>query len=111
MIGDKQIGIMKQSTTSTSSAGIAFDSKVSKAIGDVTVIEEMNVVNDVVAVIEATAEYITLDLDSEELHYLCQETNRQTLGVKWDYLGWVYRSSYTYSSTLPYFIHRTLMPN
>ena len=44
---------MKQSTTSTSSAGIA-----------VTVIEERNVVNDVVAVIEAPAEDITLDLDS-----------------------------------------------
>ena len=55
---------MKQSTTSTSSAGIA-----------VTVIEERNVVNDVVAVIEAPAEDITLDLDSEELYYLCQETN------------------------------------
>ena len=65
-----------------------------------TVIEERNVVNDVVA------EDITLDLDSEELHYLCQETNRPTLGVNWDYLGWVYRSSYSYSSTLPYFILR-----
>jgi hypothetical protein len=63
----------------------------------VTVIEEMNVVNDVVAVIEAHAEDITLDLDSEELHYLCQETNQPTLGVSWDYLGWVYRSSYSYS--------------
>ena len=88
---------MKQSTTSTSSAGIAVDSEESKAIDDVTVIEERNVMNDVVAVIEAPAEDITLDLDSEELHYLCQETN---------YLGWVYRSSYSYSSTLPYFIHR-----
>jgi len=39
----------------------------------VTVIEERNAVNDVVAVIEAPAEDITLDLDSEELHYLCQE--------------------------------------
>ena len=97
---------MKQSTTSTSSAGIAVDSEESKAIDDVTVIEERNVVNDVVAVIEAPAEDITLDLDSEELHYLCQETNRPTLGVNWDYLGWVYRSSYSYSSTLPYFILR-----
>jgi hypothetical protein len=95
---------MKQSTTSTSSAGIAVDSEESKAIDDVTVIEERNVVNDVVAVIEAPAEDI--DLDSEELHYLCQETNRPTLGVNWDYLGWVYRSSYSYSSTLPYFILR-----
>ena len=51
MIDDKKIGIMKQSTTSTSSAGIAVDSKESKAIDDVTVIEERNVVNDVVAVI------------------------------------------------------------
>ena len=66
-----------------------------------TVIEERNVVNDVVAVIEAPAEDITLNLD-----YLCQETNRPTLGANWDYLGWVYRSSYSYSSTLPYFIHR-----
>ena len=55
---------MKQSTTSTSSAGIAVDSKESKAIDDATVIEERNVVNDVVAVIEAPAEDITLDLDS-----------------------------------------------
>jgi len=60
---------MKQSTTSTSSAGIAVDSEESKAIDDVTVIEERNVVNDVVAVIEAPAEDITLDLDSEELPY------------------------------------------
>ena len=97
---------MKQSTTSTSSADIAVDSEESKAIDDVTVIEERNVVNDVLAVIEAPAEDITLDLDSEELHYLCQGTNRPTLGVNWDYLGWVYRSSYSYSSTLPYFIHR-----
>ena len=82
---------MKQSTTATSSAGIAVDSEESKVIDDVTVIEEMNVVNDVV------------DLDSEELHYLCQDTNRPTLGVNWDYLGWVYRSSYSYSS---YFVHR-----
>ena len=36
---------MKQSTTATSSAGIAIDSEESKAIDDVTVIEEMNVVN------------------------------------------------------------------
>ena len=47
------------------------------------------IVNDVVAVIETPAEDITLNLDSEELHYLCQETNRPTLGVNWDYLGWV----------------------
>ena len=40
---------MKQSSTSTSSAGIAVDSEESKAIADVTVIEERNVVNDVVA--------------------------------------------------------------
>ena len=46
--------------------------------------------NDVVAVIEAPAEDITLDLDSEELDYLCKETNRPTLGVDWDYLGWAY---------------------
>jgi hypothetical protein len=39
---------MKQSTISTSSAGIAVDSEESKAIDDVTVIEERNVVNDVV---------------------------------------------------------------
>jgi hypothetical protein len=97
---------MKQFTTSTSLAGIAVDSEESKAVDDVTVIEERNVVNDVVAVIEAPAEDITLELDSEELHYLCQETNRPTLGVNWDYLGWVYRSSYSYSSTLPYFILR-----
>ena len=66
---------MKQSTTSTSSASIAVDFEESKAIDDMTVIEERNVVNDVVAVIEAPAEDITLDLDSEELHHLCQETN------------------------------------
>jgi len=71
--------------------------KESNAIDDVAVIEERNVVNDVVAVIETPAEDITLNLDSEELHYLCQETN---------YIGWVYRSSFSYSSTLPYFIHR-----
>ena len=64
-----------------------------------TVIEERNVVNDLVAVIEAPAEDITLNLDSEELHYLCKETNRPTLGANWDYLGWVYRSLYSYSST------------
>jgi hypothetical protein len=81
---------MKQSFTSTSSAGIAVDSEESKAI------------DDVVAVIEAPAEDITLDLDSEELHYLCQETNQPTLGVNWDCLY----SSYSYSSTLPYFILR-----
>jgi hypothetical protein len=43
---------MKQSTTSSSSAGIAVDSEESKVIDDVAVIEERNVVNDVVAVIE-----------------------------------------------------------
>ena len=32
--------------------------------------------NDVVPVIETLAEGITLNLDSEKLHYLCQETNR-----------------------------------
>ena len=42
-----------------------------------------NVVIDVVAVIETPAEDITLNLDSEEFHYLCQETNRPTLGVNW----------------------------
>ena len=83
---------MKQLTTSTSSAGIAVDSEESEAIDDVTVIEERNVVNDVVAVIEAPAEDITLDLDSEE-------PNRPTLGVNWDYLGWVYRFSYSYCIT------------
>ena len=92
---------MKQSTTSSSSAGIAVNTEESKAV-----IEERNVVTDVIAVIETPAEDITLDLDSEELHYLCQETNRPTLGVNWDYLGWVYRSSYSYSSTLPSFILR-----
>ena len=85
---------MKQSTTSSSSV----DSEESKAIDDVAVIEERNVVNDVVAVIETPAEDITLNLDSEELHYLCQETNRPTLGVNWDYLGWVYRSSYYFTA-------------
>ena len=73
---------MKQSTASSSSAGIVVDSKESKAIDDKAVIEERNVVNDVVAVIETPAE------------------------DNWDYLGWVYRSSYSYSCTLPYFIHR-----
>jgi hypothetical protein len=99
---------MKQSTTSSSSAGIAVNTEESKAIDDESkaVIEERNVVTDVIAVIETPAEDITLDLDSEELHYLCQETNRPTLGVNWDYLGWVYRSSYSYSSTLPSFILR-----
>ena len=42
---------MKQSTTSSSSAGIAVDSEESKAIDDVTVIEERNVMNNMVAVI------------------------------------------------------------
>ena len=78
MIDDKKIGIMKQSTTLSSTAGIAVNSGESKAIDDVT---------DVVAVIEAPAEDITLNLDSEKLRYLCQETNRPTLGVNWDYLG------------------------
>ena len=95
---------MKQSTTLSSSAGISVDFEKSKAIDDVAVIEERNVVNDVVAANETPAEDITLNLDSEELHYLCQETNRPTLGVNCDYLGWVYRSSYSYSSTLPYFM-------
>jgi hypothetical protein len=63
---------MKQSITSSSSAGI-------------DVIEARNIVNDVVVVIETPAEDITLNLDSEELHYLCQETNH------WDILRWVYR--------------------
>ena len=97
------MGIMKQSTASSSSAGIAVDSEESEAIDDVAVIEERNVVNDVVAVIKTPAEDITLDLDSEELHYLFQKTNRPTIGVNWDYLGWVYRSSYSYCS---YFVHR-----
>ena len=70
MIDDKSMGIMKQSTTSSSSVGIAVDSEESKAIDDVAVIEERNAVNDVVAVIETPAEDITLNLDSEELHYL-----------------------------------------
>ena len=52
---------------------------------------------------ETPAEDISLILDSEELHYLCQETNRPNLGVNWDYLGGVYRSSYSYSS---YIVHR-----
>ena len=81
---------------------VTIDSEESIAIDDVVeviltlaevevidgaVIEERNVVNDVVAVIEAPAEDITLDLDSEELHYLCQETSRPTLGINWHYLG------------------------
>ena len=44
---------MKQSTASSSSAGIAVDSVESKAIDDVAVIEERN---DVVAVIETLTE-------------------------------------------------------
>ena len=32
--------------------------------------------NDVVPVIETLAEGITLNLDSEKHHYMCQETNR-----------------------------------
>ena len=47
------MGIMKQSTASSSSAGIAVDSVESKAIDDVAVIEERN---DVVAVIETLTE-------------------------------------------------------
>ena len=31
-----------------------------------------------------------LNLDPEELHYLCQESNRPTLGVTWNYLELVY---------------------
>ena len=85
---------MKQSTTSSSSV----DSEESKAIDDVAVIEERTVVNDVVAVIETPAEDIALNLDLEELHYLSQETNRPILGVNWDYLGWVYRSSYYFTA-------------
>jgi len=54
---------------------IAVDSEESKAI------EERNVVNVMVAVIQTPSEDITLNLDSEDLHYLCQETNRPTLGV------------------------------
>jgi hypothetical protein len=46
------MGLIKQSTTSSSSAGIAVDSEESKVIDDVAVIEERNVVNDVVARIE-----------------------------------------------------------
>ena len=66
---------------------VTIDSEESIAIDDVVeviltlaevevidgaVIEERNVVNDVVAVIEAPAEDITLDLYSEE--HLCQES-------------------------------------
>ena len=35
-----------------------------------------------------------LNLDPEELHYLCQETNRPTLGVTWNYLELVYLNSF-----------------
>ena len=35
-----------------------------------------------------------LNLDPEELHYLCQETNRPTLGVTWNYLELVYFNSF-----------------
>ena len=35
-----------------------------------------------------------ITLDSEELHYLCQETNRPTLGVTWNYLKLVYLNSF-----------------
>ena len=35
-----------------------------------------------------------LKLDPEELHYLCQETNRPTLGVTWNYLKLVYFNSF-----------------
>ena len=78
---------MKQSTTPSSSAGIVVDSEESKEIDDVAVIEERNAVIDVIVVIETPVEDITLNLDSEELHYLCQATNRPTLGVNLDYLG------------------------
>jgi hypothetical protein len=47
-----------------------LNAEESIAMDDVAVIEERNVVNDVVAVIERPAEDITLNLDSEELHYL-----------------------------------------
>ena len=60
-----------------------------------------NAVNDVVAVIETLTEDITPRFRGTS--NLCQETNRPTLGVNWDYLGWVYRSSYSYSI---YFVHR-----
>jgi hypothetical protein len=55
---------MKQSTTSSSSAGITLDSDESKAIDDVAVIEERNAVNDVVAVNETPAADITLILEA-----------------------------------------------
>ncbi len=100
------MGIMKQSTTSSSSGGIAVDYEEIMWLSSKLLmiwLSSKNAVNDVVAVNEAPAEDITLILDSEELHYLCQETNRPTLGVNWDYLGWVYRSSYSYSSN---FVHR-----
>ena len=35
-----------------------------------------------------------LELEPEELHYLCQETNRPTLGVTWNYLKLVYFNSF-----------------
>ena len=35
-----------------------------------------------------------LKLEPEELHYLCQETNRPTLGVTWNYLELVYLNSF-----------------
>ena len=35
-----------------------------------------------------------LNLDPEEFHYLCQETNRPTLGVTWNYLKLVYLNSF-----------------
>ncbi len=35
-----------------------------------------------------------ITLDSEELHYLCQEINRPTLGVTWNYLKLVYLNSF-----------------
>jgi hypothetical protein len=60
------------------------------------VIEERNVVNDVVAVIETPAEDITLNLDSEELHCLGQETNRPTLGVIYVFSNYYHLSSTIY---------------
>jgi hypothetical protein len=39
--------------------------------------DDSKAIDDVAAVIETPAEDITLDLDSEELHYLRQETIRR----------------------------------
>ena len=84
---------MKQSNTSSSSAGIAVDTEKSKAIDDVAtvivgitgtvvdteksnavddvaVIEERNVVNDVIAVIETPPEDITLKSSTYHLSFL-----------------------------------------